>query len=274
MGALTDVRNSERNFGEAAFFPTRSGIRFRTVEVATAMGVENHRDVCLATFAEAGIPLSAEFTTPTQTFHLRDLLRDSIQNFHLQQQELVWTVIAYALYAMPGSSWTNRFGETTGWEQLVDALLATPFQTSSCGGTHLLYSMLVVRRVENERCISPSLRSRLEHRIREAIRCASARQDPDGFWSMNWWGDSADELAEIARRVDDSLFARLLITGHLLECLTLAPPELQPQSESYKRASSWLMRVLNDERIVKQQNYCPVVHAICAVRNLCEKDQE
>ncbi|HEY7424958.1 MAG TPA: hypothetical protein VH682_12075 [Gemmataceae bacterium] len=78
LAALTDLAASERYFGEPVFFPTRSGIRYRTLEVASAQGAENHRDVCLATFAEAGLPLSTEFTTPKETFHLRERWRLSI----------------------------------------------------------------------------------------------------------------------------------------------------------------------------------------------------
>ena len=141
LAALTDRTASERYFGEPAFFQTRSGIRYRTLEVASANGAENHRDICLATFAEAGLPLSTEFTTPKETFHLRDLLRDSVQNFHLQQKELPWTAIAYSLYPSVGPRWTNRFGESFGWDDLTEALLAAPLERGSCGGTHLLYAL-------------------------------------------------------------------------------------------------------------------------------------
>ncbi|HTU94144.1 MAG TPA: hypothetical protein VMF69_28960 [Gemmataceae bacterium] len=271
LAALTDLASSERYFGEPAFFQTRSGIRYRTLDVATASGAENHRDVCLATFAEAGLPLSTEFTTPKETFHLRDLLRDSVQNFHLQQKELPWTAIAYALYPSVGSRWTNRFGESFGWDELTEALLTAPFERNSCGGTHLLYALMLIRRTD--RPLSTSVRAKLEERLKAAITSAIARQAADGHWPADWWADAPSKPVGDNRKIDDSNFTRLLITGHLLECLTFAPPGLQTPPEVYRRAARWLCRVLPDDRIDSKVSICPRTHAVCAVRNLVEANR-
>jgi hypothetical protein len=274
LAALTDLATSERYFGEPAFFPTRGGIRYRPVVIASGNGAENHRDVCLATFAEAGLPLSAEFTTPKETFHLRDLLRDSVENFHLQQKELPWTAIAYALYRHPGSRWTNKFGETFGWDDLTEKLLAAPFERGSCGGTHLLYALTVIRRVEGpDRSLSAAIRTRLDERLKAVIGFASARQAADGHWSADWWTEASSKPAGDNRKINDSTFTWQLITGHLLECLTLAPPELQPPADVYRRAARWLCRVLPDDRIDNKVSICPRTHAVCAVRNLVEENR-
>jgi hypothetical protein len=269
LGALTDVTTSERYFGEPAFFPTRSGIRYRPPEHSLRVGSENHRDICLATFAEAGLPLSTEFSTPNETFHLRDLLSDSLANFHLKQDELAWTAVAYGLYLSPGRRWTNRFGETFGWDELTDALLAAPFARSSCGGTHLLYALILVRRLERVPCsLSAAVTTRLEVRLKGAIQSACALQASDGSWSMDWWARAGGLPAGYRPLADRSDFNRLLITGHLLECLTLAPPHLQPPADVYRRAARWLCHVLQDERWNSDQAMCPRTHAICAVRSL------
>jgi hypothetical protein len=274
LAALTDLSASERYFGEPAFFQTRSGIRYRTLDVASANGAENHRDICLATFAEAGLPLSTEFTTPKETFHLRDLLRDSVQNFHLQQKELPWTAIAYALYPSVGSRWTNRFGESFGWDDLTEALLAAPLERGSCGGTHLLYALTIIRRVEEtDRLLSTSVRAKLDERLKALIASACVRQAADGHWPMDWWADMVSKPGVPKQRVDESLFDRLLITGHLLECLTLSPPEFQPPVEMYRRAARWLCRALQDDRMDSKVSICPRTHAICAVRSLVETNR-
>jgi hypothetical protein len=274
LAALTDLDVSVKRFGEPVFFPTRSGIRFRALENASAMGAENHRDICLATFAEAGLPLSTEFTTPTEKFHLVDLLGDSVQNFHLRQDELPWTAVAYALYSSPGPRWTNRFGETFEWDELTEALLAAPFRRSSCCGTHLLYALTIIRRVEGMgRPLSLSVRARVDEWLKVAIASACARQAADGYWLADWWADAASHPADPNRRVDDSTSTRLLITGHLLECFTLAPPEFQPPADVYRRAARWVCRVLDDDRIASEESYCPRTHAVCAVRNLVESER-
>ncbi len=269
--ALTDLSSSERFFGEPAFFRTRSGIRYRTLEVASAGGAENHRDVCLATFAEAGLPLSTEFATPKEKFHLRDLLRDSVQNFHLQQKELPWTAIAYALYPAVGVRWTNRFGESFGWDDLTEALLAAPFERGSCGGTHLLYALMVIRRVEGrDRPLSAPVRARLEERLKALIAAAVSRQATDGHWSADWWADVGNKPVDTKKRDNDSPTTRLLITGHLAECLTLMPPELQPSADVYRRVAHWLCCFLATNQIDDRESFCPRTHAVCALRNVVE----
>jgi hypothetical protein len=272
LGALTDVATSERYFGEAAFFPTRSGIRYRPRKRSLQVGAENHRDVCLATFAEAGLPLSTPFTTPNEVFHLRDLLNDSVQNFHLQQDELPWTAVAYALYNIAGESWTNRFGEKFGWDQLTEALLDAPFARGSCGGAHLFYALMIIRRLEPS--LAAPVRARLDERLKTAIASACALQTADGSWPMDWWAQAAGEPAYSGQRVNESPFHRLLITGHLLECFTLAPAELQPPMGLYRRAARWLCHVLQADHASQDvHNICPRTHAICAVRNLLDTNE-
>jgi hypothetical protein len=274
FAALTDLTASERYFGEPAFFQTRSGIRYRTIEVASAMGAENHRDVCLATFAEAGLPLSTEFTTSKEIFHLSDLLRDSVQNFHLRQKELSWTAIAYALYPSVGSRWTNRFGELFSWDDLTEALLTAPLERGTCGGTHLLYALMAIRRREaTDPVLSPPVRARLDERLKALIASVCARQAADGHWPLDWWADAEKKTAEPKTRANDSPFIRLLIAGHLLEALTHAPPEFQPPADVYRGAARWLCRALQNDRMDSETAICPRTHAICAVRNLVEANR-
>jgi hypothetical protein len=271
FAALTEAGASERYFGETAFFPTRTGIRYRPLYAASAMGAENHRDICLATFAEAGLPLSTDFSSSSETYHLRDLLRDSVQNFHLRQQELAWTAVAYALYRSPGPNWTNRFGETFNWDEMTTAVVSAPFGRSSCGGTHLLYAMTMIRRVEGMgRPLAPALRARLDERLKAAISSACARQAADGHWGADWWANVADEPADSAPMVIDSNFTGLLFTGHLLECLTYAPSEFQPPELVYRRAAHWLCRALADNGLPDNEAFCPRTHAMCALRNLVD----
>src|SRR5262249_33876457 len=142
-------------FGESAFFPTRTGIRYRSLAMSAQLtGLENHRDVCLATFAELDLPLTTEFKYDGSAYSLRDLLRDSLANFHLQQEELAWTAIAYTAYLGPKQSWKNRFGEHFTWSDLAESLIKTKVQRTACCGTHLLYAAVLIRRLDE---LSPAL---------------------------------------------------------------------------------------------------------------------
>src|SRR5207302_3298465 len=98
--------------------------------------MELHRDQTLAAFAELGLPLSFTLQGDGGTGTLRDVLDDSLANFHLGQKELAWTALAYALYLPPVKSWINRYGERFGFDQLVSEMLDRPLDAESCGGTH------------------------------------------------------------------------------------------------------------------------------------------
>ena len=63
--------------------------------------------------------------------------------------------------------------------------------------------------------------------------------------------------------------SRFLATGHLLEWLELLPAELQPDAAVYRRAARWLCVLLGEKPTVKTLlDFCPYVHAACAVRRL------
>lgn len=112
---------------------TRTGIRSNPLCVALG-GTEKHRDQLLASVAEVGLPLSLPVQIDGETFALRELLRDSIANFHLQQEEIPWTAIAYTLYLPPQRAWVNKLGERTTFDELAEAVIAVPPHKSSCGG--------------------------------------------------------------------------------------------------------------------------------------------
>lgn len=271
LRALTNHEQAEVFFGQPIFFQTRSGIRYSDPSIQTITNGENHRDICLGTFAEAGLPLSTEFATPQATFSLRDLLRDSVENFHLQQEELSWTAVAFALYLESGVRWTNRFNETFDWDELTKALLATPLARGSCGGTHVFYALIVIRRVDaTDPLLSAPVRAQLDERLKALIAAAGARQAADGHWPVAGWAESPSTRPDPNGRVNDAPFVRLLITGHLLECLTLAPPGLEPPEDVFRRAARWLCHALDDKQTLTGTEICPRTHALCAVRALVD----
>ena len=87
-------------------------------------------------------------------------------------------------------------------------------------------------------------------------------QHADGYWTRNW------PDAEAAR--DDagsSIADRILVTGHQLEWLALAPPDVLPPRETLVRAAQWLSRatVEVDEETL-ERSFGPFTHA---ARALC-----
>src|SRR5690606_16031429 len=62
-------------------------------------------------------------------------------------------------------------------------------------------------------------------------------QYDEGYWHGNWsLGAAAKNVA-----TDDEDYRRVIATGHHLEWLAIAPPELHPPRESLRRAARWLI---------------------------------
>jgi hypothetical protein len=155
---LTHQAHAEKFFGESLLFQTRNGVRYRLPSSGSPANEEgeSHRDLFLATFAELGLPLSTPLNIATGSFTLRDLLRDSVANFDLQQQEIVWTAVAYCLYLPPQNRWQNRDEMWFTFDDLANELLHRPLREGTCGGAHLLFAMTFLARVDSSRLAYPN----------------------------------------------------------------------------------------------------------------------
>jgi hypothetical protein len=269
VGVLTDQKVSESILGEPIFFQTRSGIRYRDPGIQKIATGENHRDICLATFAELGLPLSTPMTAVEGSFTLRELLRDSVASFDLKQEELGWTAVAYALYLTPQGRWRNRDGESFTFDDLANALMQARLGQASCGGAHLLYAMTVLWRADaSEACLSASVREALTQHLRQQTTAAMRALANEGYWTPNWHVRlKPGSATRLARDNDDMRFT---VTGHLLEWLEMVPVELQPPPDVYRRVARWLCATLGGSVSGKTRSdfYCPFVHAVCGVRRL------
>ena len=106
LSLLTDAKVGSRFFGQPAFVPTAAGVRFPViVKNGTLSGRfdDSHRDLCLACFAELDLPVAFPLITAGgDSIELRLAVLDAIATFHLTQQELEWTTIAFAHYVLDG----------------------------------------------------------------------------------------------------------------------------------------------------------------------------
>ena len=261
VSALTDVTVSQERLGRSLAFQTRHGARFRfaaSLQEALEWGGENHQDLTLAALAELGLPLATPLRTETGVFELRDVLKDSLAHFTLRQGQIAWTAIAYALYLPPQKAWCNRDGERFTFDDLTAELLR-PERKEPCGGTHLLYAMTLLVRVDSASpCLSAPTRQAVLGHLRQRVSAAVASQTKEGYWAFGWDGSEVAGETPAERR---------LITGHLIEWMQRLPKDLQPSPEVYRRAASWLCSQLAGDPL-EPADFCPWTHAVCSVRNL------
>ena len=225
---------------------------------------EHHRDQTLASLAELGLPLSLPLMVEGQEHCLRDVLADSLANFHLRQAELEWTAVAYALYLPPHRRWHNRFGEEFTFELLCAELMDRPLSEASCTGLHLLHTLTVLHCVhQHTPILSDERASLLEGYLRTCVRHLSKQQCADGSWAPNWQHGLFNEHSHAdSESVEHSRNDKVLVTGHIAEWMLRLPPDMRLEATSLRSAAGWLLRAMqlaSPEDL--RERFCPYTHA-------------
>lgn len=239
---------------------------WRGLEVAETSDFEptEHRDQLLLGLAEANVPLSCQIEMSRGSVTVRDLLRTSLREFHLNQEELSWTTAAFAHYLPPQSTWTNRFGERFDFDQVAEKLIGRSLATESCQGIHLVGALTCLLHCNRRYTIlTPATEQKVEHYLRQRVAEAVASQLPDGSWPLRWsstgfHGEKGDQFTARA-----TFMLRVTVTGHLLEWFHYLPSELKPPDETAKHGYLWLWSQIKEmprESLVK--DFCPSSHAI------------
>jgi hypothetical protein len=267
-GYLTDDRVFRSIAGEDApplLYRDRDGINVRSFDdrAEHQNSSSHHADDLLATLGEIGL-------STDQPLHLRegdatvgDLLAASMRRFHLDRLEYEWSAIVYARYLFPLKHWRNSNGEKISLQALVEELISHPLDHGPCNGLHRLEALAVLYRAD-EQChqLPPLTRMKMLAYMKQVSDLLVQSQTSEGYWNRRWpHGDAAleDQTA--------TMFDKILVTGHHLEWLALAPDEVQPPRENIVRAGQWLARTLVelDEQALLEA-YGPYSHA---ARALC-----
>lgn len=251
-------------------YRSQHGLAVRTYDESAAHQETSsfHTDDVLATLAETGTPLDAALKLRDGTARVEDLLRAALIGFHRSRLEYEWTIIAYARYAFPLPSWRNKYGERLDVDGLVEELLGHPPDAGPCNGLHRLEALVVLYRAD-EQChaLRPRTKLRMLRYMQAASQRLAAAQSDEGYWTRQWPAGAAARQPAGSASPPATRYDKLLVTGHHLEWLALAPEGVQPPRETVVRAGQWLVRTLLelDERDLREA-YGPYTHA---ARALC-----
>ena len=229
-----------------------------------------HPDDLLATLAESGTPLDAPLHLREGEAKVADLLSDSLRRFHLDRLEYEWSTISYVRYLYPLKEWRNKYGERISVDALVNELLDKAPEAGPCDGLHRLEALVLLYRVDaaavvagHKSILSKSDRCQMLAYMKGTRDLLVAAQSPDGYWARQWSRGTPPDSQDKKITLHD----KLLVTGHQLEWLALAPEEVQPPRESVVRAGQWLTRTLLEiDQGQLTQTYGPSSHA---ARALC-----
>ena len=199
-----------------------------------------HHDHWLACLTEAGMSLNEPVFTPNRRHHTaNDVLQEAIRDFRLDEVETEWSSLAFALWMAPQKTWRNRSGRELSFDLMVDRLVRGDKKLGVCAGTHRVYSLMALIRLDDEYHILTDEGRKTAWSYLETVRDAiTVSQFPDGHWPSNW-PDGADA---VKKPVEEELFKKVIATGHHLEWLAIAPRELHPPREHILKAARWVIR--------------------------------
>ena len=240
--------------------PNEDGIHIRWgVDSSTSV----HHDHMLACLAEAGVSLDRPVFTTSRRLTMQQVLSEALRDFRLDERETEWSVMAFGLYLFPQqtTSWHNSQGRKITLDMLADRLIRTHRRKGVCLGTHRIYSLMAMLRLDDQYgpgLLAKETRERIMDFLRGARDLIIAAQDKDGSWPPNWHdGADAGRLAD----PDEPIYRRVISTGHHLEWLAIAPQELHPPRESIVRAAEWVIRnTLETPQDVVDSNYTYYSH--------------
>jgi hypothetical protein len=275
---MLEILTDDRRFREAMYHHTEPllrrtphGIRVLSRPDANqfhATEMAAHLDVYLSTMAEIGIPLTKAIVAENgERGTLADVLNDAIARFSIDQ-EIEFTTVAFGLYLPPRTHWTNRFGQTYSFDDLV-LKLDRRFQESACAGTHVPYAFAMLVQVDAKTPIlSTRSRGLIAAQLKRIAAVLEAEQRPDGSWSEDWYAALLDSGASRERRplvFPNELLGRVSVTGHHLEWIGLVPRELRPADAAVRRAVDYLVGAVPQLATAARESanaYCPVSHGV------------
>lgn len=250
------------------FFPGADGIEVRSFDdrLTDQATSSYHTDDLVATLAETGTRLDAPLHLRDGEARVGDLLKTALRRFHPEQLEYEWTAIAYARYVFPQREWRNKYGQRIDVELLVEEILGHPLELGPCNGLHRLEALAVLYRAnEQVHALNPRTKMKIMLQMKRVSRLLAEAQTAEGYWTRQWPQGSAATVPDKGNL--PSLHDKLLVTGHHLEWLALAPDEVQPPRETIVRAGQWLARTLAElDQKDLIEAYGPYTHA---ARALC-----
>lgn len=204
-----------------------------------------HHDHWLASLTEAGVTIDEPVFTPNGKDHsIRDVLQRSMRDFRVDEVETEWSALAFGLWLPPQKSWHIRDGREVSFDVLAARLMRGERSLGVCVGTHRVYSLMVLIRLDDDyQILTPEARTAVWTYLEGVRDAITASQFPDGHWPSNW-PLGADALQNPA---DDELFKQVIATGHQLEWLAIAPRELHPPRVQILKAADWVIRTTREQ---------------------------
>lgn len=207
-------------------------------------GASVHHDHWLASLTEAGVNLHEPVFTPNRRMTVHEVLQQALRDFRVDESETEWSALAFGLWLPSTNHWTTNTGREVSFDILAERLMRGDKKLGVCAGTHRVYSLMVLLRLDDaHHILSPSTRQLVYQHLERVRDLITVSQFPDGHWPSNW----ADGADAVAHPITDEFHKQVIATGHHLEWLAIAPPELHPPREQILKAADWAVRTTTSQ---------------------------
>lgn len=196
-----------------------------------------HHDHWLACLAEAGVPRYEMIFTPSgKTKTINDALQQALRDFHVDEREVEWSALAFGLWLPPVREWETNDRRVVSFDLIARRLMRGGLKFGVCHGTHRLYSMMLLVRLDDEfHILSPEIREEIFAHLRHVRDLLIVSQFEDGHWSSAW----QEGAKAVKQPAADLMYKKVISTGHHLEWLAIAPEELHPPRDQLRKAARW-----------------------------------
>ena len=205
-------------------------------------GASVHHDHLLACLTEAGVSLNEPVYLPShREQNINDVLQQALRDFRLDERETEWSVLAYGLWLPPQNKWKNNEGREITFDMLADRLLRGAMPLGVCHGTHRVYSLMALIRLDDEsngQLIRKDTRDKIMAHLKKIRDIITAGQFPDGHWASNW----PEGVDSVKKPVEDEQWRQVIATGHHVEWQAIAPEELLIPRKKLHLAAKWLIK--------------------------------
>jgi len=157
-----------------------------------------------------------------------DTVQEALRDVRLDEVETEWSTMAFSSWLPPTKTWRQSDGRQVSFDMLAHRLVRGHKRFGVCSGTHRVYSMMTLIRLDDEfDILSDGARDVLWTYLENVRELIKVSQFENGLWPGNWY----DGANAVKNPINEPTYKKVIATGHHLEWLAIAPKELHPPRE-------------------------------------------
>ena len=226
----------------------------------------------LCAFAESGVSANLPLEIAGRgSFSVKDIITDEAARV-TASSELEWSAVGLSAY-LRASGWRNRFREAVSFDMITKALCERSPGSGPCQGTHTPYSLAWLLNLHGQHAIELSGRN-VEAAKSYLRSCSSVLEETqlnDGGWTLNWHRKLSNTSTGSTPSLGSSILDVVTVTGHHLDWMGIAAPEVRPPDHILSHAVELLVRVMPELRAAVEADwhaFPPMSHAARALMRL------